>query len=66
MTLQQIREAVDQGKKVYCGNNLYRVVSDNLGQYFIVCLDNNYAIGLTWRDNTTLNGKESEFYIGEG
>ena len=44
-------------------NDGYRVVKDNLGQWFIVCDQNQNAIGLTWRDGATLNGQENDFYV---
>jgi len=63
MKLEEIKKAVDEGKSVKWASNLYDVVKDNIGQYLIICSDNQYTIGLTWKDNITLNGKPSEFYI---
>ena len=65
MKLDEIKKAVDEGKHVKWGNRLYDVVKDNLGQYFIICNRNNYAIGLTWTDGVTLNGRPSEFYVAK-
>ena len=65
MKLEEIKKAVDEGKHVKWSNKLYDVVKDNLGQYFIICNRNNYAIGLTWTDGVTLNGRPSEFYIAK-
>ena len=65
MTLQEIKNAVDDAKIVCWSNSGYRVVKDELGQYLIVFQPNKYTIGLTWRDGITLNGKESEFFILE-
>lgn len=65
MNLQEIKKAVNEGKKVYWANTAYEVVHDKYDQWFIVCTLNNHAIGLTWRDGVTLNGKEEEFFIGE-
>lgn len=65
MTLEEIKSAVKAGKTVHWMNEGYIVTVDNYAQWFIVWLPNQYAIGLTWRDGITLNGKESEFYIGE-
>jgi hypothetical protein len=62
MTVQEIKTAVDNGKTVHWSNELYTVIKDKIGQYLIVCT-NGYCIGLTWMDNTTLNGKEQDFYI---
>ena len=41
-------------------------MQDSKQQYNIACVSNGSMIGLTWLDGTTLNGKESEFYIKEG
>jgi hypothetical protein len=64
MTLQEIKNAVLAGKTVHWETNAYIVIHDEIGQWLINCLDNASCIGLTWRDGVTLNGKESEFYIG--
>ena len=66
MNLQQIKQAIADNKIVYWSNNNYTVIIDTKDQYMIECLINNSCIGLTWLDGTTLNGKESEFYIREG
>lgn len=62
---QEIKDAVDAGNNVYWANMAYRVISDNLGQYFIVCSLNDNAIGLTWMDGVTLNGWLIDFFIVE-
>ncbi len=62
MTLQEIKDAVDSGEAVCCGNDFYRVIKGG-GGYLIVCTANNYAIGLTWQNGITLNDKEESFYI---
>ena len=64
MTLQEIKNAVDSGKKVYWQNVSYQVVKSNLN-YLIKCLWNGSCIGLTWDDEVTMNGKEQDFYILE-
>lgn len=51
-----IREIVDSGKVVYCDSKSYVVIKDSINQYLIKCIDNDYCIGLTWNDNSTLNG----------
>lgn len=58
-----IRQAVDQGQKVYWASLLYEVIKDSKGQYLIRCTSNNNCTGLTWQDNTTLNGKIEDFFI---
>lgn len=65
MKLDEIKESVLSGKKVCWGNDMYEVVLDKHGQWLIKCLSNGHCIGLTWEDNVTMNGKESEFYIKE-
>jgi hypothetical protein len=62
MNLQEIKAAVKAGKTVYCGNEAY-VVIEAKGQWLIRCLLNDYCIGLTWLDGTTMNGKPEEFYV---
>lgn len=64
-SVNEIKQAVDNGHSVYHGNTLYEVQKDSLGQYLIVCASNGYAVGLTWRDGKTLNGKLEEFTIVE-
>ena len=64
MTLEEIKKAVDNGKVVCQGQDNYVVVKNEYtGEYLIKCTTNDYAIGLTWKDGKTMNGKESEFYI---
>ena len=63
MTLNEIKDAVSQGKTVYWKTLLYPVIKDSSGEYFIKCTKTNHLIGLTWADNKTLNGKESDFFI---
>jgi len=63
MTLEQIKNAVSAGQKVYWSNLAYEVQKDRLGQYHIVCTLNNNCIGLTWADGKTLNGEEHQFFI---
>ncbi len=65
MNLNQIKEAIKSGKRVFWSNKAYEVIQDKIGQWLIVCSLNGYTIGLTWRDGVTMNGKESEFFIGE-
>ena len=63
MTLEQIKAAVESGQTVHWVNDGYRVVKDNLGQWLIVCDQNQNAIGLTWQDGVTMNGQGHQFYI---
>jgi hypothetical protein len=63
MTVQQIKDAVLQGNKVFYGHKGYEVVTDKHNQWFIRYIPNGHCIGLTWTDGTTLNGDENDFYI---
>jgi hypothetical protein len=63
MKVEEIKKAVDDGLTVHWANELYTVIKDKIGQYLIHCRSNDHCIGLTWMDNTTLNGDETEFYI---
>ena len=62
---QDIRDAVDAGKQVRWEHDGYHVTKTKWGEYLIVCQSNQHAIGLTWSDGTTLNGKLQDFYILE-
>jgi hypothetical protein len=62
MTLQEIKDALAEGRKVYHGNKNYEVIQDKIGQYLIVCSINDYTIGLTHSDKKTMNGKEADFF----
>ena len=68
MNLEQIKKAVREGKKVHWASEAYEVIlshfNDGTEQWLIKCVFNGSCIGLTWADGKTMNGKESEFYIG--
>lgn len=61
MNLQEIKQAIAEGKKVYWSDLSYQVIKAN-DEYLIKCNNNNHCIGLTWADGVTLNGKESDFF----
>ena len=61
MTLQEIKTAIEEGKRVFWSTLAYQVIKDSVGQYLIDC-STGYCIGLTWLDGTTLNGEEEEFF----
>jgi hypothetical protein len=65
MTLQEIKQAVDAGKRVHWSNAGYAVTRDRPGQYLITFKKNDSTIGLTNRDGTRLNGKPDEFFIAD-
>jgi hypothetical protein len=62
MRLEEIKDAIAEGRKVYHGNKNYEVIQDQIGQYLIVCSINDYTIGLTHSDKKTMNGKEADFF----
>ena len=64
MNLQEIKSALKNNQRVFWSNTSYEVIKDNIGQYLIKCHLNNTFIGLTWRDNVTMNGDEKDFFIG--
>ena len=64
MNLQEIKAAIEAGKKVRWSNDGYEVRKDEkLNEYNIICLSNNNCIGLTHMNGVTMNGKEEDFYI---
>jgi hypothetical protein len=67
MTLAEIKTALAEGKRVFQHHKGYEVLTgfydDGEQWWHITCLQNDYTIGLTWRDGTTMNGKENEFFI---
>ncbi len=64
MTLDEIKAAVRAGKTVHWSNAAY-VVREGSAGFVIVCLHNDHAIGLTWLDGVTMNGKPEQFFIGD-
>ena len=62
MTLQEIKTAVEEGKKVYWKNGSYQVIKDKIGQWLIKH-SGGHCIGLTWQDEITMNGEEKDFFI---
>jgi len=67
MTLAEILRAVDEGMPVHWQNPGYLVERPAGGGACVIrSLSTGHCIGLTWADGMTLNGKEEEFFIGEG
>ena len=62
MTVDEIKAAVDAGKHVFWVSFNYPIIKTQNG-YIIHSKSNNHSIGLTWRDGTTLNGREDEFFV---
>lgn len=61
MNLDQIKQSVNQGLKVYWGDTGYQVIIDSLGQYFIKCLFNGRVSELV--DSQFSEYKETDFFI---
>ncbi len=47
MNVKEIKKHINDGHKVTINNGAYKLIKDNLNQYLIICLSNNYCIGLT-------------------
>lgn len=62
MNLEQIKQAVDAGRRVCWASPAYEVIRDSLGRYLIRCTANDDCIGLTHRDGVTLNGNPEHFF----
>jgi hypothetical protein len=58
MTLDEIKQAIAEGQKVYHHNKNYEVIQDGLGRYMVVSEFNGYTVGL----GKTLNGREADFF----
>lgn len=63
MNLEEIKKAVEAGETVCWKNSSYVVIKDSLNQWFISCKFNESCIGLTHRDNKTLNGEKEDFFV---
>lgn len=69
MTLDEIKAAVDRGETVCWSHDGYVVEKwqptqlHPEGTYEIVYLRNRHAIGLTWLDGVTMNGRPEDFYV---
>ena len=61
MTIEEIKLAVDSGKRVHWANAGYTVIKDKIGQYLITHFMGN-CIGLTDINGKRLNGREEEFF----
>lgn len=64
MTLEEIKEAVNSGNTVHWSIPSYTVEKAHNGELLIVH-SGGHAIGLTWMDGVTLNGKEEDFFIAD-
>ena len=67
MTFDEIKAAVERGDTVHWSNEGYTVVKDKIGQWLIIWNRGGYGescTGLTWADDTTVNGQPEEFFTG--
>ena len=51
MKVQEIKKHIDNGHHVTINNGAYKLIKDNLNQYLIICLSNDFCIGLTDNKN---------------
>ena len=65
MTTDEIKAAVDAGRRVHWVNEGYVVHKDSFGHYLITFEPNGHTIGLTNAAGTRLNGQECDFYIAD-
>jgi hypothetical protein len=63
MTLEEIKQAIADGKKVYWSNLAYEVIKDSIGQYLVKCHINNSYVGLTKSDDVTLADNPEKYFI---
>lgn len=63
MKAEEIKAAVDAGKKVHWSNKSYQVIKGK--DDYMIKGPTGHAIGLTWEDGKTLNGKEEDFFLAE-
>jgi hypothetical protein len=56
MKVEEIKKHIDDGHHVTINNGAYKLIKDNLNQYLIICLSNDYCIGLTdSKDNLNMD-----------
>jgi hypothetical protein len=65
MTLEEIKAAVEAGKTVHWSHEGYTVIKAVKGDHvqWMIVHEQGHAIGLTWRDGVTMNGKPEDFFI---
>ena len=51
-TIEDIKQAVDDGRTVKCDNGHYTVIKDSIGQYLITYDHSDYCIGLHGMEGT--------------
>ena len=63
MKLQEIKDAVNNGKTVHWANEGYKVKRWQGDHWVVVCTHNDHAVGLTRVDGITMTHNEAEFFI---
>ena len=64
MTLNEIKQAVNDGKTVCWKSEIYVVERNGTEDYYLIhCTINDNYIGLTWLDGKTMNGEEKDFFV---
>ena len=80
MNLEEIKQAIEDGHTVCWASTMYEVKkgitichhydcghpAKSTPYYIIICIQNQNVIGLTHRDEITMNGKEEDFFINDG
>ncbi len=62
MTFQDIKNAVDVGRKVFWKNRGYQVLTQN-SRYYVIFLSNSNMTGLFWLDDKTSSYDEKDFFM---
>jgi hypothetical protein len=65
MNLSEIKAAVLSGRKVHWKSCAYEITTDRHDQWLVVCRSTGGCWGLTWADNTTVNGKPDDFFVAQ-
>ena len=64
MNLSEIKAAVLCGYKVHWKSVAYEVIHDKVGQWLVICRSTGGCWGLIQTDNSTVNGKPWDFFVG--
>lgn len=65
MNIQDIKEAVDSGKKVFWASRKYAVIKEDTGTYKIRYTWNDKTTDLVKRDGMTLTCSSDKFFVEE-
>jgi hypothetical protein len=58
MTLDEVKKAIEEGKRVFWSSDNYEVIRDKSDRYLIYSHFNGYCMGLK-------NGQDYPFYLGK-